>query len=665
MTESNNYIPNHADRRRFQFSLTRTTVIAIICSSIFVLTHRVYSFPVFLASDHQRSRTKGRSILSPSRSTPKEGNAEYSEEIEEAIELGRSELGKYYDFPLDDWQLQAGGDILNGHNVIVCAPTGSGKTVVGEMALHTAFDRDLDGIYTTPLKALSNQKYTDFRQLFGRDNVGLSTGDVSINREKARLTVMTTEVYRNIAWRSSAQSSEIDSLNSQDEENMVSKNNSGNNLRKNAMVVLDEFHYMGQPGRGGVWEECVITSPAHTQIIGLSATLPNALELAKWMESVTGRSTKLIEAPGARPVPLKYLFATREGLFPLFRNEDAGPGSPLGLLGYRGDGVPETIGKPKVKKNNDFLDEEENDYLKVKNLPKGLLVNPILNSLAQRRVQKVNKMLERQKSRNDNFDRSDWSQGNGRGRGRRSTSSSFQTTSRVARKERERLTRREMRKAVPSLMILLTRLKEKNLLPAIFFIFSRKGCDETAENLCNGFKGPLNPNIDLENDENLQKSYIKNDNTRKRKKRDIKKSGRSSSNKKGNSNNLLEDEQGRSFRLSSNNVDESVFNSVLDTNGIFTESDFVISGSPVSSDNWKFFSSAGLLNYDEVQQVAGRVAQFNDENPEIAFTDDVVEQLMFGLGRHHAGMLPAHKMLIENLFRNNLMKAVFATEVSF
>ncbi|MGK3739516.1 MAG: superfamily II RNA helicase [Bacillariaceae sp.] len=642
--------------------------VVIICSSLVVLTHRVYSFPVFLASDHQRYRTKGRPILSPPRSTPKEGNAESSEEIKEAIELGRSELGKYFDFPLDDWQLQAGGDILNGHNVIVCAPTGSGKTVVGEMALHTAFDRDLDGIYTTPLKALSNQKYTDFRQLFGRDNVGLSTGDVSINREKARLTVMTTEVYRNIAWRSSAQSSEIDFLNSNLEEELVSNNKSrtSNDLRKNAMVVLDEFHYMGQPGRGGVWEECVITSPAHTQIIGLSATLPNALELAKWMESVTGRSTKLIEAPGARPVPLKYLFATREGLFPLFRNADAGPGSSLGLLGYRGDGVPEMIGTSKIKKNNDFLDEEENDYLKVKNLPKGLLVNPILNSLAQRRVQKVNKMLERQKSRNDNFDRSDWSQGSGRGRGRRSTSSSFQTTSRVARKERERLTRREMRKAVPSLMILLTRLKEKNLLPAIFFIFSRKGCDETAENICNGFKGPLNPNVDLELDEDFQKSYKKKgDNERKRKKRDRTKSGRSSGNKKGNSNNLLEDEQGRSFRLSSNNVDENVFNSVLDANGIFAESDVIISGSPVSSENWKFYSSAGLLNYDEVQQVAGRVAQFNDENPEIAFSDDVVEQLMFGLGRHHAGMLPAHKMLIENLFRNNLMKAVFATEVSF
>jgi superfamily II RNA helicase len=81
--------------------------------------------------------------------------------VDEAVELGRSELAKYFDFPLDDWQLRAGGEILMGHNVIVCAPTGSGKTVCGEMALHTAFDRDLDGIYTTPLKALSNQKFAE------------------------------------------------------------------------------------------------------------------------------------------------------------------------------------------------------------------------------------------------------------------------------------------------------------------------------------------------------------------------------------------------------------------------------------------------------------------------------------------------------------------------
>jgi superfamily II RNA helicase len=80
---------------------------------------------------------------------------------ETAIELGRLQLGKYFDFPLDDWQLQAGGEILRGHNVIVCAHTGSGKTVCGEMALHVAYDRGLDGIYTTPLKALSNQKFVE------------------------------------------------------------------------------------------------------------------------------------------------------------------------------------------------------------------------------------------------------------------------------------------------------------------------------------------------------------------------------------------------------------------------------------------------------------------------------------------------------------------------
>jgi len=139
---------------------------------------------------------------------------------------------------------------------------------------------------------------------------------------------------------------------------------------------------------------------------------------------------------------------------------------------------------------------------------------------------------------------------------------------------------------------------------------------------------------------------------------------RASSNKKSESNNILEDDYGRSFRLSSNNVDENIFNSVLDANQIFTEKEDFIFGSPVSSENWKLYSSAGFLDYDEVREVAGRVVQFNEVNPEIAFTDDVIEQLLFGIGCHHAGMLPAHKMLVESLFRANLMKAVFATEVS-
>lgn len=183
--------------------------------------------------------------------------------------------------------------------------TGSGKTVVGEMALHMCMKQQSDAIYTTPLKALSNQKFGELRQIFGKSAVGLSTGDISINRE-AELRVMTTEVYRNMAWRDM---SGLSSVNTE--------------LSDNAIVVLDEFHYMGQPGRGGVWEESVIITPTHSQIVCLSATLPNGLQLAEWMEYVTGRKTILVEASQSRPVPLRYLFATKRGLYPLFRDPDA------------------------------------------------------------------------------------------------------------------------------------------------------------------------------------------------------------------------------------------------------------------------------------------------------------------------------------------------------
>ena len=197
---------------------------------------------------------------------------EEQQRIATVIELARRELVHHFDFPLDDWQLQAGGEILMGHNVIVSAPTGSGKTVVGEMALHYAFDREMNGIYTTPLKALSNQKFSELRQIFGPSYIGLSTGDMSVNRHDARITVMTTEVYRNIAWRSSSSSSTLptssSSLNPSSVDNSsgdgthsdgdgklssftsntklpyLESNNDNNNLDNNAVVVLDEFHYM-------------------------------------------------------------------------------------------------------------------------------------------------------------------------------------------------------------------------------------------------------------------------------------------------------------------------------------------------------------------------------------------------------------------------------------
>jgi hypothetical protein len=217
-----------------------------------------------------------------------------------------------------------------------------------------------------------------------------------------------------------------------------------------------------------------------------------------------------------------------------------------------------------------------------------------------------------------------------------------------------------MRKAVPSLPILLARLKEKNLLPAIFFIFSRAGCDQAAETMCNSFKGPRDPSIDA--DIEFEDDFRETDD-KKTKKKDTRQRSRKRFRRTDDNSDVVEDDQGRSFRLSSNNVDEDVFNSVIGADrAAFEGNDITLSGSPLSSSNWKFFSSVGLLTYEEVREVAGRVAQFNEENPEIAFNDNVIEQLLCGVGRHHAGMLPAHKMVVENLFRLNLMKAVFATE---
>jgi superfamily II RNA helicase len=603
-----------------------------------------------------------------SKSTQLSNNLATPTEVQEAIELARDELEQYFDFPLDDWQLQAGGEILRGNNVIVCSPTGSGKTVVGEMAIHIALQKSLNAIYTTPLKALSNQKFAEFRQIFGSSSVGLSTGDMSINRKDSRLTVMTTEVYRNIAWRSTGSEQGVEGKKRPkplEDDSMYR-----DELEKNAVVVLDEFHYMGIPGRGGVWEECVITSPAHTQIIGLSATLPNAAQLADWMQGVTGRRTVLVEAPGKRPVPLRYLFATREGLYPLFRNPDAGPGSPLGLLGYRGDGSPVTD-SPKKKKREGYgskedKEEDEDDELFLnENLPRGLQVNPALTAAAQRRMQRVNRRLEqqkqRQRQRNDGAaDEWDRYSGEGRGRGRRLEFGKM--SARDERKERERLLKAEMRKAVPSLPILLTRLKEKNLLPAIFFIFSRAGCDNAAQTIANTYKGPRDPTRgDPSREVDSEFDVIDKDSMEQEKKKS--KSNQRGIKRRAESGKLVEDESGRTFRLDSNYVSEDVFNSVLD-GSVFTGDgdEFMQDSSPLSSEKWEFYSTAGLLSMDEVKIVASRVAQFNEVNYEIAFTDEVIEQYLFGVGSHHAGMLPAHKAFVEILYRANLMKAVFATE---
>lgn len=480
-------------------------------------------------------------------------------------------------------------------------------------------------MYTTPLKALSNQKFSDLCSMFGREETGLSTGDISVNKG-ARITVMTTEVYRNIAWRSSTPTATVMGTSE---------------LDRTSVVVLDEFHYMGIPRRGGVWEECVITSPQHMQIVGLSATLSNAAALAEWMQQVTGRRTILVEVPGQkRPVPLRYLFAMKDGLYPLFRDPDAGPGAPKGLLGYRGDGeVDQSGGRSSTK--GGFGEAET---IPKSRLPLGLQLNPALRASARKRIQKVDRALERQRARHkirvQEEDDNDW---------RRPRTPMKKMTRREEQKERERLLKNEMRRAVPSLPAVLSRLKQKNLLPAIFFIFSRAGCDNAARSVYQHMKGPDDPTRLLQS-ELVELGIVEE-------RRDGSRRGKA---KYRNDNGVVRDSDGRTFRETSSFLSEDTLEALENVTPL--ADDEFDDATPLSPKNWDFYSKAGLLTYAEVRNVASRVSRFNDENPEIAFDDETTEQYLFGCGSHHAGMLPAHKSFVEILYRNELMKVVFATE---
>ena len=185
-------------------------------------------------------------------------------------------------FPLDDFQRRALDALDGGGSVVVAAPTGSGKTLVAEYAVALALHQQKKVFYTTPLKALSNQKYGDFGRELGAQRVGLLTGDNSINGE-APVVVMTTEVLRNMIY---AQSPTLDGLR---------------------YVVLDEVHYLQNRYRGAVWEEVIIHLPSSIDLVCLSATVSNAEEVADWIRTVRGDTTAIIEE--TRPVELVHLYA--------------------------------------------------------------------------------------------------------------------------------------------------------------------------------------------------------------------------------------------------------------------------------------------------------------------------------------------------------------------
>jgi ATP-dependent RNA helicase HelY len=199
-------------------------------------------------------------------------------------------------FELDPFQRSACAALEAGHGVLVCAPTGAGKTVVGEFAVHLALAAGLKCFYTTPIKALSNQKYADLVARYGAEQVGLLTGDTSLNGE-APIVVMTTEVLRNMLYGGSRT---LDGL---------------------GYVVMDEVHYLADRFRGAVWEEVILHLPEPVRLVSLSATVSNAEEFGEWLVTVRGDTTVVVDEH--RPVPLWQHMMVGGRMMDLFVGEDS------------------------------------------------------------------------------------------------------------------------------------------------------------------------------------------------------------------------------------------------------------------------------------------------------------------------------------------------------
>ncbi len=284
-------------------------------------------------------------------------------------------FARSYPFPLDDFQRRAIEALDAGESVLVAAPTGSGKTVVAEFGVERALSRRGKAFYTTPLKALSNQKFGDFQARYGMDRVGLLTGDNSINGE-APVVVMTTEVLRNMLYEGS------------------------DTLEDLQVVVMDEVHYLQDPYRGAVWEEVLIHLPLSVAVVCLSATVSNAEEFGEWIGALRGPTRVVIEE--RRPVPLDNLYMVGPELHPMHVEQGGRP-----------------------------------------------LPNPYLVSLDQREL------------RASSY--------------RRRYGGPMQTQYRSRPREGHR------RFYVPRREEVVERLAAEGMLPAIYFVFSRAGCDRSVD----------------------------------------------------------------------------------------------------------------------------------------------------------------------------------------
>lgn len=226
--------------------------------------------------------------------------------MDEQVVAGPAEAGEHtiprdeivtfaarYPFPIDPFQQEAMQHLAQGRSVLVTAPTGTGKTLVAEYAIWRAQQQRQRVIYTTPLKALSNQKYRDLCSLYGSDAVGLVTGDI-VEHSRASIVIMTTEVYRNML------------LEEGGDRFAAGQRLTPASLTDVGYIVFDELHYLSDAGRGPVWEEAIICSPQTVQLVGLSATASNASDLADWISRVHRPISLVVHTE--RAVPLEHYY---------------------------------------------------------------------------------------------------------------------------------------------------------------------------------------------------------------------------------------------------------------------------------------------------------------------------------------------------------------------
>ena len=331
-----------------------------------------------------------------------------------------SELARFaqgYDFPLDPFQEEACGAVERGEGVLVAAPTGAGKTVVGEFAVHLGLARGLKTFYTTPIKALSNQKYLDLVARHGQERVGLLTGDTSVNPH-ADVVVMTTEVLRNMLYSGSR---DLDRL---------------------GFVVMDEVHYLADRFRGPVWEEVIIHLPAEVQVISLSATVSNAEEFGDWLGQVRGRTAVVVSEE--RPVPLTQHMMVGRRLLPLYSHPAEAP------------------------EHSDQLDQSEQTEPERQAEQTG---QPPLNPELLKAVKQARRAAASGGASKNSY--------RGRGGGSARGPQPWKRSALGGRAPRRgEGGARTARLKPPSRLQVVTALEGARLLPAIVFVFSRAGCEQ-------------------------------------------------------------------------------------------------------------------------------------------------------------------------------------------